>query len=94
MASKTIDLADDDLAVEDADITSQRTAETETMEFRNLADRIIKMGLCPVGKVRGLVKRDLRNLAGQIKQIIEIGGVKYSEVGPVDPRFPNTLLQL
>ena len=96
LEAKTLDLVDDDGALDDdkSDNRSQKTAATETKEFKSLVERVIKMGLCPTGKVNGIVRRDLRNLAGQMKRIVKIGGVDYSEIGPVDPRYPNTLLLL
>jgi hypothetical protein len=43
---------------------SEKTAATSTVEFKNLVDKIKKLELCPIGKVMGIVKRNLRNLAG------------------------------
>lgn len=97
LSSKLIEIADEDFDNKDdenGNLTG-RTAESTTIQYKNLIDRIINTGLVPVGKIKGVVKRNLRNLAGQIKRLVpQKSGATYAEVGPVDPRYPNTLLLL
>lgn len=48
-----------------------------------------------MGIVRGIIHRDIRNMAGQIIKKVDLGenGI-FAEVGAADPRFSNTLLKL
>ena len=92
LSSKTVNLDDDDMI---NDGVSENTAATQTLEFRNLVEKIKTLELCPVGVVKGVIKRNLRNLAGQVKRVIfEKDGYFFAECQPVDPRYPSTILRL
>lgn len=90
LATKTIGMVDDD-----QDDPEQRTnaSTVDEKKYGSLRERIIRENLCPVGEVVGVIKRDLRNLAGQIsRKLIETSGKTYVLVDPVDPRYPSTII--
>lgn len=95
LSAKHIDLKEDDMINENDDNQSEKTAETSNIQFRNLVEKIKTLELCPLGKVKGVIKRNLRNLAGQVKrEIFTENGISYGDCQPVDPRYPNTILRL
>lgn len=92
LSSKTVNMEDEDMINDGA---SENTAATQTVEFRNLVEKIKQLELCPVGRIKGIVKRNLRNLAGQVKRVVfERDGYFFAECQPVDPRYPSTILRL
>lgn len=85
-----VEIKDDD-DPEDNDQTARQSVMS--VEYSSLKERILKENLCPTGEVVGIIKRDLRNLAGQISRaVLETPEVSYALVDPVDPRYPQTLL--
>ena len=82
--------------LQDDDATEGETRSNITIEdkkYASMRDRILKENLCPTGSVVGILRRDLRNLAGQISRLLLKAESKYFVlVDPVDPRFPSTIL--
>lgn len=92
LATKTVDIQDDDQ--EDAD-NNTAASTLDDKKYGSLRERIIKENLCPVGEVVGILKRNLRNLAGQIsRKLVECKGKSYVLVDPVDPRYPSTIIAI
>lgn len=85
-----VEIKDDD-DPDDNDQTARQSVIS--MEYSSLKERILRENLCPTGEVVGILKRDLRNLAGQISgEVKRTEDVTYALVDPVDPRYPQTLL--
>jgi exoribonuclease R len=90
LTNKTVDIQDDDQAENE---TRLSTSTMEDKRYKSLRDKIIKENITPVGVIVGVVKRDLRNLAGQVSRCIKATPEKsFVLVDPVDPRFPSTVL--
>jgi exosome complex exonuclease DIS3/RRP44 len=78
---------------EEEEPRNQNSAISEEKKYSSLKETILKENLNPTGKVVGIIKRDLRNLAGQLSRIIhQAENCAYVLVDPVDPRFPSTIL--
>ena len=87
---KTIDIHDDD---QEDDDNRRSVSTADDRKYGSLKERILKENLCPVGEIVGVIKRDLRNLAGQISKVLHTTDEKtYVLVDPVDPRYPSTIL--
>lgn len=87
---KHVEIQDDDQ--EDPE-GRQSVSTMDDKKYSSVRERIIKENLCPVATVVGVIKRDLRNLAGQISRLLLKGPNKsYVLVDPVDPRYPSTII--
>lgn len=90
LSVKVLDLKEED---QDDPEGRQSVSTLEDKRYSSLKERILKENLCPVGEVVGIIKRDLRNLAGQISRMLLKGTNKsYVLVDPVDPRYPSTII--
>lgn len=89
---KTVDIAEEDEADND-NFNRRSVSTTDDRKYASLKERIVKENLCPLAEVVGIIKRDLRNLAGQIsKVLLKTPVVTYALVDPVDARFPSTIM--
>jgi len=84
--------------LQDEDATEGETRSNITIEdkkYSSMRDKILKENLCPTGSVAGIIKRDLRNLAGQVSRLLLKADHRYFVlVDPVDPRYPSTILAI
>ena len=85
-----VTIADDE---DTAEAESRGSTKTEDKKYASVRDKILRENLCPTGEVVAVIKRDLRNLAGQVSRLLgKVGAKSLVLVDPVDPRFPSTVL--